>query len=159
MRYFSTSSASVTVTRRKGYYPSCQAARRLAVKLAYVLGDENRPDIVKAIADGLSHGLPFNASGYWAAASVTNAGSTDPVQVLSEIRDDGTFASCPRTREQTRAWWGARMSLLSMSSSEQRMIQELSDWWTADIGDPEVEQKCFIAANLNQGRTLVVIER
>jgi hypothetical protein len=155
MRYYSTGSATITTVRKSGYYPSYTVARRLAVKVSYVMGDENRSDVVDAIEAGLSCGLPFGLSDHEQSALIT--------QDYQCLRANGDLVDEEILKEKFRKlnnFWGSRVELLRKMPSEQRLLRELLDWWTADEETPELmAQKAFICCNLNEGRTLVIIER
>lgn len=160
MRYFHSCSASATVVRKKGYYPSDRAAARLAIKLCYVWGDENHPDKIEAVANALSRGLPFDDTCRWAAETPGMFIEETDAWLDMMLPIEKSWGGIVRTRRQIRNFYGNRLSLLySLSPSEEQMLTQLQEWWVADEGDEALEQKCFIAANLNQGRTLVVIER
>jgi hypothetical protein len=120
-----------------------------------VLGVDKNHTLIKALFDGLSCGLPFGMSMQEQNALLR--------QDHNFLRENGDLVSEEDLKEKFRKlnnFWGSRVELLRLMSSEQRLIQELLDWWTADKDEPKLlAEKAYICANLNQGRTLVVIER
>lgn len=108
MRYFQTSSASVTTVRIVGFYPSKRVAMTLATKLGYVLQlNEAQTAIVALYLHGCYVG--------------------------------------------NEAW-------NSFTPKEQEVVKDLLNWWVVD-NDGEFNKGSFVAINLNEGRSVVIVAK
>jgi hypothetical protein len=56
-------------------------------------------------------------------------------------------------------FYGVRLLVNSWMPSERRALCELSEWWGAEKGSAEYEAKAYVLANLNIGRTLVIVSK